>query len=59
MEKKTVTNWIHSDKGNIDVEDETSLKNIENIKGDDKPVKDGDKLKWKVDSSDFIIKVNR
>ena len=32
VEKKTVTNWIHSDKGNIDVEDETSLKNIENIK---------------------------
>lgn len=56
VEKRTVTNWIHSDKGNIDVEDETSLKNIENIKGDDKPVKDGDKLKWKVDSSDLYYK---
>lgn len=56
VENKTVTNWIHTDKGNIDVEDETSLKNIENIKGDDKPIKDGNKLKWKVDSSDLYYK---
>lgn len=58
VEKTTVTNWIHTDSGNLDIEDETSLKNIENIKGDDKPIKDGDKLKWKVNGSDLYYSGN-
>lgn len=58
VEKTTVTNWIHTDEGNLDIEDKTELNNIENIKGDDKPVKDGNKLKWKVDSSDLYYSGN-
>lgn len=56
VEKQTVTNWIHTDEGNIDIEDESNLKNIENIKGDEKPVQDGKKLKWKINGSDLYYK---
>lgn len=56
VEKQTVTNWIHTDAGNIDIEDESNLKNIENIKGDEKPVQDGNKLNWKINGSDLYYK---
>lgn len=56
VEKITVTNWLHSDKGNIDVTDKSNLSNIQNVKGEEAPVKEGDTLKWKTNSSDIYYK---
>ena len=37
--KETVTNWIHTDEGDLNINDKTSLNNIENIKGDEEPTR--------------------
>ena len=48
-----VTDWIHTDKGEVCVEDRSSLTGIENIKGDTEPVTDGDTIKWNMTDTDL------
>ena len=54
VEKETVSNWIHSSNGNLNIDDVSELNNIVNLKGIDKPLKSGNNLKWNVKSSDLF-----
>lgn len=50
---KVVTNWIHSDDKNITVKDKSSLTDIKNVKGLEKPEQTGDDIKWKMNDNDL------
>ena len=53
-DKVTVSNWLKNSgsvSGNL--EDESSLSDIKNVKGDEKYTADGDKLTWSTDSEDI------
>lgn len=49
----TVTDWLHTDKGQVKVSDTSSLKNITNVKSDIKPVIEDDGLTWHMDTTDL------
>ena len=53
VENISVTDWLHTDKGEVCVDDISDLKNIENIKGDTLPVTDGDSIKWNMTDTDL------
>lgn len=48
-----VSDWIHTDKNNVRVEDKSSLRDIENVKDDTAPVREGDKLVWNMSTTDL------
>ena len=48
-----VTDWIHTDKGEVCVTDKSGLNNIENIKGDTLPVEDGGNILWNMTETDL------
>lgn len=48
----TVSDWLHSNNGNINVKDKSDLDDIKNVKTDDEPDINGNILRWNVDSSD-------
>lgn len=53
-DKVTVSNWLKNSgsvSGNL--EDESTLSDIKNVKGDEKYTADGDKLTWSTDSEDI------
>ena len=49
----TVTDWLHTDKGQVKVSDTSSLKNITNVKSDIKPVIENGGLTWHMDTTDL------
>ncbi|MBR5113501.1 MAG: MMPL family transporter [Clostridia bacterium] len=49
----SVTDWLHTDKGEVCVSDTSDLKNIENIKGDTLPVSDKDGIRWNMTDTDL------
>lgn len=49
----TVTDWIHTDKAQVKVNDKSSLENITNVKSDRKPVKENDGITWHMDTTDI------
>lgn len=49
----TVTDWLHTDKGQVKVSDTSSLKNITNVKSDIEPVIEDDGLTWHMDTTDL------
>ncbi|MBR4765481.1 MAG: MMPL family transporter, partial [Clostridia bacterium] len=49
----TVTDWLHTDRGEVCVDDTSDLENIENIKGDTLPVADGGIIKWNMTGTDL------
>ena len=53
VENVTVTDWLHTDRGEVCVDDISDLKNIENIKGDTLPVTDGGNIKWNMTETDL------
>ncbi|MGL5640804.1 MAG: hypothetical protein ACRDDM_00965 [Paraclostridium sp.] len=53
VEKTIVSTWINSDEKLGEFTDSSSLKNITNVKGDEKPVISGDVVKWKTDKEDL------
>ncbi|MGN0542402.1 MAG: hypothetical protein ACI4JG_03010 [Acutalibacteraceae bacterium] len=52
-EKVNVTDWLHTDKGEVYVDDISSLKNITNVKSEVLPVVDGEKLRWHMPETDL------
>lgn len=48
-----VTDWLHTDKPEVYIDDLSDLKNIENIKTDNNPVIDGDSVKWNMPDTDL------
>ena len=53
IETVSVTDWLHTDIGEVCVEDKSSLKDIENIKGEILPVIDGENVKWNMTDTDL------
>ena len=48
-----VTDWLHSDTPGVTFEDVSDLKDIENIKGDQGPRQEGERLSWQLDGTDL------
>ena len=53
IENINVTDWLHTDKGEVRVTDRSGLENIENIKGDTLPVEEGADLIWNMTETDL------
>ena len=53
IETVNVTDWLHTDVGEVCVEDKSGLKDIENIKGEILPVIDGENVKWNMTDTDL------
>ena len=53
LKKATVSEWLHSEGGFDQVEDESILSNITNIKGDEVPEVNGNKLIWNSTNEDI------
>ncbi len=58
FEKATVSDWLHTDRPNVRVEDISNLTDIENVKSEILPVLEGDKLIWNMDSTDLYYSGN-
>lgn len=52
----SVTDWLHTDKGEVAVADKTDLQNVADIKGAVKPVQTGDYLTWHMPTTDLYYK---
>ncbi|SHK26802.1 putative membrane protein [Hathewaya proteolytica DSM 3090] len=48
-----VSDWIHSENTGIEIKDKSDLKDIVNIKGEEKPTISGDDITWKSDKNDI------
>ncbi len=53
LKKITVSDWLHTDKASVYVDDVSILDDIKNIKGTSAPQIDGDKLRWHMDEQDL------
>ncbi len=53
VSKISVTDWLHTDKGQVTVGDVSDLEGITNIKSDVEPVVDGKSLVWNMDTTDL------
>lgn len=51
-----VSDWLHSDIEGDEIHDKTILKDIENVKGDEKPNVNGDELIWKPVGNDIYYR---
>lgn len=49
----SVTDWLHTDKGEVCVNDISSLENIESIKDDTVPVRTKDGIQWNMTGTDL------
>lgn len=56
VNKNIVSTWIKSDSKLGKFSDTSSLTNIKNLKGDEKPVIDGNKITWDVDKEDLYYR---
>lgn len=54
VKEKIVSDWLHRDDANGNIEDKTLLKDIKNVKGEEKPDIQGDKLIWNTDKKDIF-----
>ena len=59
VENISVTDWLHTDKGEVRVKDESDLTGIVNVKDDTEPVKTGDtSLEWNMSGTDVYYSGN-
>ncbi|MFR9070143.1 MAG: hypothetical protein ACLVIU_07275, partial [Paraclostridium sp.] len=56
VEKTIVSTWINSDKKLGKFTDLSNLKNITNVKGDEKPTIDKENLNWNINKEDLYYK---
>lgn len=52
----TVSDWIHTDKGKVMVEDESDLTDIINAKGNEVPIIKGQKVTWHMPTTDLYYR---
>lgn len=50
--EKIVSDWIHSNDSNATVTDKSSLEEIKNVKGDEKPAQNGENITWTLKDND-------
>jgi len=51
--KTIVSDWIHTDRAEVYVDDVTNLEAVENIKGDAEPVQFENFMRWNMDTTDL------
>lgn len=51
-----VVNWLHSDTPGVTIEDRTTLRDIENVKGDETPRRSGNNVSWDLDGTDLYYR---
>ncbi len=56
VEKRIVSTWINSDEKLGKFKDVSNLKNITNVKGDEKPIINGSNVNWNVNKEDLYYK---
>ena len=52
----TVSDWLHTDKGEVHVKDKSDLQGIVNAKGDEEPIINGESLEWNMGSTDLYYR---
>lgn len=52
----SVTDWLHTDKGEVAVADKTDLENVADVKGAVTPVASGEYLTWHMPTTDLYYK---
>ncbi|OCN00024.1 hypothetical protein A7X67_11730 [Clostridium sp. W14A] len=52
VQSTTVSDWLHSDSGNVRIADRSNLTDIKNVKSSDQPLKTGDNLTWVLNGGD-------
>lgn len=53
VSKVSVSDWLHTDKNEVYVNDMSDLENITNVKSKVTPVTDGEKLRWNMPDTDL------
>lgn len=53
VSKVSVSDWLHTDKNEVYVDDMSDLENITNVKSKVTPVTDGEKLRWNMPDTDL------
>lgn len=53
VSKVSVSDWLHTDKNEVYVDDMSDLENITNVKSKVTPVTDGEKLRWNMPDTDI------
>ncbi|MGV8982260.1 hypothetical protein [Clostridium sp.] len=56
VKEQIVSDWLHSDEKNIEISDKSILKDIKNVKGEEKPNGIGDSLTWKLEGNDIYYR---
>lgn len=54
VKEQIVSDWLHIDNPEGKIEDKSSLQDIKNIKGNEKPDKNGENLVWNTDKKDIF-----
>lgn len=52
----TVSDWLHTDKGGVYVLDRSDLSDIVNVKGTEKPLINGNEVRWDMASTDLYYR---
>ncbi|MGH4049788.1 MAG: hypothetical protein ACREVX_00280 [Clostridium sp.] len=56
VKERIVSDWLHSDEKNIEIQDKSILKDIKNVKGEEKPNGIGENLTWKLKGNDIYYR---
>jgi putative membrane protein len=56
VKERIVSDWIHSNEKSIEILDRSILKDIKNVKGEEKPNGVGENLSWKLEGNDIYYK---
>lgn len=54
--EQIVTDWLHTDEAGAKLTDKSDLDGIENIKGEEIPLKSGENLTWKLSGTDLYYR---
>ena len=54
--EQIVSSWLHSDTAGATLTDRSTLKEIENVKGEEQPARSGDMLTWKLTGNDLYYR---
>jgi len=56
VKEEIVSDWLHSNEKNVAINDKSILKDIKNVKGDEKPSSIGGDLTWKLEGNDIYYR---
>lgn len=54
--EQIVSNWLHSEEAGATLVDRSTLKEVENVKGEEQPARSGSDLTWKLEGNDLYYR---